>query len=490
MSRGLFIGLDVGTQGTKALCLDADAGSVVARASRSYGLIEGLPAGAAEQDPSTWMEAVGQVGAEIAAQIDPARLDGVGVSGQQHGLVVLDERQRIVRPAKLWCDTSTDVEAAELSQRLGRAIPTGFTASKVLWLARREPQSWARCRSVMLPHDYVNLRLTGRATAEAGDASGTGWFDVRRRCWDEGAAGAIDPRLPEMLPALIEPGEPAGELSPAGAESLGLPASCAGASVSAGGGDNMLSAIGAGATRPGVAVLSLGTSATVFGYAAEPVVDPEGLIAPFCDSTGGWLPLLCVMNATGVCEEVRAAFDCDLETLTAEAAQVEAGADGLLLLPYLQGERVPDLPRATATLTGLTPGLLRRGHLFRAALEGVSFNLASGLERLRRCGSSVDALRLVGGGAVNPLWRQILADALETPIQPVLEAESAALGAALQALWTVRRRSEPTLAADEVAADWVRLEPRVYEPDGRRALVYREARGRLEQTTRRLHPDS
>ena len=487
MAPGLFIGLDVGTQGTKGLCIDTGSGEVVARASSSYGLIEGLAPGAAEQDPRTWMEAVREVVREIAGRIDPLRVAGIGVSGQQHGLVVLDEHAEVVRPAKLWCDTETAPEARELAQLLGRAMPTGFTASKVLWLARHEPENFSRTRFVMLPHDFVNLRLTGAFTTEAGDASGTGWFDVGQRRWDRAALAAIDPRLAEMLPSLVEAGQPAGHLSVEGAAALGLPAACIGVPVSSGGGDNMLSAIGAGATRAGVAVLSLGTSATIFCYADEPMVDPDGLIAPFCDSTGAWLPLLCVMNATGVCAEVSAAFDCDLDTLTREAAEVEPGAGGLLLLPYLQGERVPDLPGATATLTGLGPGMLRRGRVFRAALEGVSLNLALGLERMRGLGLSVDTLRLAGGGAANPLWRQILADTLEVPVQLLVETESAALGAALQALWTERRLAGVDLGADAVAAEWVRLAPEVCEPNASRVEIYREARGRLERTTRRLH---
>jgi xylulokinase len=487
MAAGLFIGLDVGTQGTKGLCIDTTTRTVVARASRGYGLIEGLAPGAAEQDPRTWMLAVREVVGEIAKRIDPGRLAGIGVSGQQHGLVVLDEHAEVVRPAKLWCDTETAPEAAELTAQLGRAVPTGFTASKLLWLARHEPESFARTHFVMLPHDFINLRLTGAFTTEAGDASGTGWFDARLRRWDPAALAATDPRLAEMLPRLVEAGQPAGRLTPEGAAAIGLPAACAGVPVSSGGGDNMLSAIGAGATRAGVAVLSLGTSATVFCYSDRPVADPDGLIAPFCDSTGGWLPLLCVMNATGVCAEVSAAFECDLQTLTREAAEIEPGAGGLLLLPYLQGERVPDLPLATATLTGLGPGMMRRGRVFRAALEGVSLNLALGLERMRGLGLAFDTLRLAGGGAANPLWRQILADALEVPVRLLIETESAALGAALQALWTERQLAGEDTGADAVAAAWVQLAPEVIEPDASRSRIYREARQRLERTTHRLY---
>jgi D-xylulose kinase len=488
-SRSLFVGFDVGTQGTKALAIDAERGEIVARAASAYGLLEGLPAGAAEQHPETWARALRDVTQQLLASgsFDAARLGGIGVSGQQHGLVALDERREVVRPAKLWCDTSTADEARELSERLGRSVPTGFTASKILWLARHEPESWKRTRHVLLPHDWVNLQLTGALAMEAGDASGTGFFDVRERRFDARAVDAIDARLAAMLPKLVGAGEPAGELSRDGARWLGLPESCAGALVASGGGDNMLSAIGAGATRPGVAVLSLGTSATVFGYSASPVVDPEGAIAPFCDSTGGWLPLLCVMNATGVLEEIRAAFDADFDTLTSEAARVAPGCDGLVLLPHLMGERVPDLPRASGTLHGLRHGALRRGPLFRAALEGTALNVAWGVERMRGLGLAVEALGVAGGGARNRLWLEILADCLRAPIRPLAEPESAALGAALQALWTARRAEDARVTADDVAQPWIRFSSSAIEPDARRSELYGEALVRFRDLVRRVN---
>jgi xylulokinase len=332
----------------EGILLDAEQQRIVARAAQPYGLIEGLPPGTAEQHPDTWIDAITRVCAQLLAtsRIERARIAAVGVSGQQHGLVALDEDGRVVRPAKLWCDTSTADEARELSDLFGASVPTGFTASKILWLARNEPESWARTRHVLLPHDYVNYRLTGRYTMEAGDASGTGFFDPLRRSFAQVRAGMIDERLPGLLPPLLDAGEPAGRIDARGARWSGLPE---GALVSAGGGDNMMSAIGSGATRPGVVVVSLGTSGTVFTHSERPVIDPEGLIAPFCASVGGWLPLLCVMNCTGVTEEVRALTGLSHAELTEQASLVPPGCDGLLWLPYLSGERVPDLPDATGT---------------------------------------------------------------------------------------------------------------------------------------------
>ena len=318
----LFLGLDVGTQGAKALLVDENF-KVLSRASTDYGLIPGLPPGHAEQHPDTWVQAVGRITAEVFAGIDATAgaVAAVAISGQQHGLVVLDEHDEVIRPAKLWCDTSTADEAAELSSALGRSVPTGFTASKLLWLKRNEPRSWSRLRHVLLPHDYLNFVLTGEKCMEPGDASGTGFFDVCDRVFSDRDMAVIDARLGSFLPPLRQPGEWAGRLNRRGAELLTLRE---GVHVATGGGDNMTSAIGSGATVCGVVVASLGTSGTVFCHADRPPVDPRGWIAAFCGSAGGWLPLLCVMNMTGVTEAVRRAFDLvsatDLRALTERAS--------------------------------------------------------------------------------------------------------------------------------------------------------------------------
>ncbi len=487
LGDGCWVGLDTGTQGTKGMVLDAESGAIIGRASAGHGLLEGLPTGAAEQHPETWMDAIRTVCAELCAQVDPARIRGIGVSGQQHGFVPLDVDAQVIRPAKLWCDTSTAAEAAELSSLYERSVPAGFTASKILWLKRHEPENWSRLRTILLPHDYVNFRLTGAFSMEAGDASGTGFFHAPSRSFDLHEVSVIDPRVCDMLPELIDAGTPAGRLSADGAALTGFPE---GALVSSGGGDNMMSAIGSGATRPGVVVVSLGTSGTVFCHASEPVVDPDGLIAPFCDSTGGWLPLLCVMNLTGVTEEVRTAFHGDdegaHERLTAAAAAVPAGCEGLLWLPYLSGERVPDLPDATGAMLGMRPGLLTAGHLFRAAMEGTSLNLAWGVERLRGLGISVEAVRLVGGAARNPLWREILAACLGAPVTVLAEPESGALGGALQALWTDRREQGLEADIDVLASAVVATEGEPVEPDPGLVATYGEQGDRFRSEVARL----
>lgn len=480
MKTDLHLGLDVGTQGTKALLLDVERGEVVARASSAYGLIEGLAPGAAEQHPDTWWQAVRACLATLARTQDLAGVRAVGVSGQQHGFVPLDAEGRVLRAAKLWCDTETAPEARELTRLFLRHVPAGFTASKILWLKRHEPERFARLAHVLLPHDWLNYRLTGELAMEAGDASGTALLDPATRRFDARACYALDPGLEAKLPKLVPADRPMGRLSAAAARELGLPA---GIPVAPGGGDNMCAAIGSGATRPGVATLSLGTSATVFAYSRTVVLDPAGLIAPFCDSTGGYLPLLCVMNATGVLHEVARLFPGEtLEGLTRAAEAVPRGAGGLLLLPYLAGERVPDLPEASGTLLGLRPGLLTPGHLFRAALEGVALNLALGLERLRALGLPCTRVRVVGGGARNALWARILCDALGAELERLAEDESAALGAALQAAWVERGGALEPLVEACVRTVGTPLAP---EPEGVRA--YAEAGARFRDALRRLH---
>ncbi len=487
-TRALHLGLDVGTQSTKGLVVDAETSTVVARAASSYDLLEGLPVGAAEQHPNTWLEAVESVARELWQKLEPepGELRGIGVSGQQHGLVILGEGDRVLRASKLWCDTTTTAEAEELSERWGRSVPAGFSASKVLWLARHEPELWERTQRVCLPHDFLNLRLTGEFTAECGDASGTGWFDATTRTWDSTAVDTLVPEFKRRLAPLIDSGSQAGRLTPAGARILGLDEAHAGVSVASGGGDNMMSAIGAGATREGVCVLSLGTSATVSVRSETPVVDPSGAIAAFCDSAGGWLPLLCVMNATGVLSEVAEAFGATLNELTHAARKVEVGARGVEFLPFLAGERVPDLPGATGSIGGLRAGSLRPAVIFRAALEGVSLNLAWGVARMRTLGLAVDRVRLVGGGARNSLWATILADTLNVRVEPCKELESAALGAALQSLWACTRASDREADLTDLAAPFVSLEQALV-PDPDRVRLYEELQESFRASVAQLY---
>jgi xylulokinase len=364
------------------------------------------------------------------------------VSGQQHGLVALDEKGDVVRPAKLWCDTSTAVECAKIEEAVGggeralalggnRILP-GYTAPKIRWLQDHEPKNWAKTRVVMLPHDYLNFWLTGEARMELGDASGTGLLDVRTREWCEPLVEATATGLREKLPPLGSSLRSVGRVKPELAESLGLPRDVL---VSAGGGDNMMGAIGTGNLGDGVVTASLGTSGTLYACVEQPVIDPAGEIAAFCDSTDRWLPLLCTMNVTLVTELARRMFGWERGAVDAEIAKVPAGAEGLLLLPYFTGERTPSLPRGTGSLFGITDRNFTAGHLARAAMEGVTLGLGYGLRRLTELGLEPTEIRLTGGGSNSGAWRRICADIFGVPVVGLRTAEGAGLGAAVQAAW-------------------------------------------------------
>lgn len=466
MSRTLVIGIDSGTQSTKALVLDVGRRKVVGSASQAYDLIPGLPAGAKEQHPETWRDATART---IKAALKQARatageVKAIGVSGQQHGFVPLDKQGQVIRPAKLWCDTATAAECDEITRALGgpkatiralgNAVLPGFTASKILWLKRHEPRHFRRLATVLLPHDYLNWWLTGRAVMEYGDASGTALLDVRKRRWCAKALRAIDADLAEKLPPLIPSDQPVGTLQPDTARALGLSTDVL---VSAGGGDNMMGAIGTGNTSPGIVTASFGTSGTIYACADQPVVDPAGEIAAFCDSTNRWLPLLCTMNVTVATEMVRHQLDLPLDAFDKLAAKAPAGSHGLILLPYLEGERTPNVPDGTGVFFGVNTRTFTRAHLARAAMEGATLGMNYGLRRLAELGVQATQIRATGGGANSKLWRQIMADVFNAEVVTLKVGEGAAYGAALQALWCWRRQRGDDVRIEDLTARYVTL---------------------------------
>lgn len=491
------VGIDSGTQGTKALVVDAATGRVLGRGRAPHTAVEGLGPGASEQDPAVWVRAAEEAVAAALrrARIDPAKVVALGVSGQQHGFVPLDARGRVIRPAKLWNDTSTIAENEDLVAALGgtkRAIArlglspaVGFTASKILWLKRREPKSFGRLATVLLPHNYLNRWLTGRAHMEYGDASGTGLMDVRRLRWDEAAVAAVDPGLGGKLPPLSHPREPVGFVRKAVAAGFGFGRVL----VAAGGGDNMMGAIGSGNVRPGICTLSLGTSGTVYAYSGRPFVDPEGEIAAFCDSTGGWLPLLCTMNVTNTTEIVKALFGLDNARLERLARRTDAGAGGLLFLPFVDGERVPVLPSSSAVFFGLDRRTFDAAHIVRSVMEGVILNLGYGFGRMRGLGLRPSEIRATGGGSRSRLWLQIAADVLGTPVVTLRETEAAAYGAALQSVWSLRLEAGEKVAVADIAERWVAKGRLAAEPDPLNAGLYADLRARFDSLWRRLGPE-
>lgn len=465
--RTLVIGIDSGTQSTKALAVNAATGKVEGSGSKAYGLIDGLPPGAKEQDPATWMDAATDAVRQALrqAKAKPAETRALGVSGQQHGFVPLDKKGRVIRAAKLWCDTSTEAECKQITERVGglkaalqaagNAILPGFTAPKILWLKNHEPQNYQRLATVLLPHDYLNYRFTGRAVMECGDASGTALLDVRRRTWSEPLIAAVDDSLAAKLPPLISSEESVGRLQPSAAEELGLTEEVL---VSAGGGDNMMGAIGTGNTEPGVITASFGTSGTIYACAAEPIIDPAGEIAAFCDSTNRWLPLLCTMNVTSATEMIRRHYRWTHHQFENAAQSVDTGSDGLILLPYLEGERTPDLPDGTGVWLGVNRRTSQPGHFARAAMEGATLGMNYGLARLKKLGVSPDQIRATGGGAKSKLWRQIMADAFNAEVLTLQVEEGATYGAALQALWCWRRRQGEKVSITALTRQFVQCD--------------------------------
>ena len=418
-----FVGLDVGTTGVKAIAVSPQ-GEVVARAEREYPLSTPAP-GWAEQDPEDWWRAseaaLAAVGADDAA--------GIGLSGQMHGLVALDESDRVIRPAILWNDQRTAAECEEIERRVGveqlirltgnRAL-TGFTAPKLLWLRTHEPEAYGRIRHVLLPKDYVRLRLTGEYATDVADASGTLLFDVAGRRWSAELLEALEVPA-EWLPTALE--------SPAvsGRTARGTP-------VAAGAGDQAAGALGVGVAGPGPLSVVLGTSGVVFAALPAYAPEPEARLHVFCHAVPGtWHAMGVMLSAAGSLRWFRDAFAPGepYDRLLAGAEDVEPGADGVLFLPYLSGERTPHAdPRARAAFIGL--GLEHgRAALTRAVLEGVAYGLRDSLELVRRPGVQAEYGRVSGGGARSRLWLRIVASTLAIPLELTVAEEGAAFGAAL-----------------------------------------------------------
>jgi xylulokinase len=464
----MYLGIDCGTQGTKAVVLDAERGTVVGEGAASHRLLSG-PDGRREQDPADWIAAfvAATHGALASAGLEGREIRGIGVSGQQHGLVLLDTQGKVLRPAKLWNDTESTAQNDRLLDhlggvrgsldRLGVAIAPGYTVSKLLWTRERHPDVFARIAQVLLPHDYLNFWLTDRACAEYGDASGTGYFDVRTRDWDLDLLRHIDPqgRLEAALPELIEAHQPVGRVRPEVARQLGISPD---AWVASGGGDNMMGAIGTGNIAPGAITMSLGTSGTLYAHSDRPTISEHPSVATFCSSSGGWLPLVCTMNLTNANAAVRDLLQLDLDAFNALLGEAPIGAGGITVLPFFNGERVPALPHATASILGLTADNLTRANLCRAVVEGVTFGLRYGLDLLRDSGLQSRAIRLIGGGARNPLWRQMVADIMNAEVVCTAHSEAAALGGAIQAAWCVARQTRPTASLAELCERCVALD--------------------------------
>ena len=439
----LFLGIDVSTTGSKALLVD-ERGAVAASATTPHAVHRPRPLWS-EQDPHEWWAAaVASVRRVLAESETPgAAVASVGLTGQMHGLVLLDEARNPLRAAILWNDQRTSAECDEIRDRMGgraalvRATGndalTGFTAPKILWVRRHEPEVHARVRHVLLPKDYIRLRLTGVAAMDKADGSGTLLFDLEARGWSAEVLRRLE--IPaEWLPPTFEGTETTGRITAEAAAATGL---AEGTPVVAGGGDQAAGAVGAGAVRPGIVALTLGTSGVVFATTERPLVEPEGRLHAFCHAAPGlWHFMGVTLAAAGSLQWYRdtLAPGQDFDALLHEAEAAPAGSEGLVFLPYLSGERTPHPdPQARGCFVGLTVRH-RRAHLTRAVLEGVAFSLRDCFELLSGAGvGEVREVRVAGGGAKGPLWRRIVASVLGLDLVTVNSTEGAAYGAGLLA---------------------------------------------------------
>jgi xylulokinase len=440
-----LLGIDVGTGGTRAIVVD-EGGRVVASATGEHAAFASPRTGWAEQDPRDWWRACGEAVRAAIAASGGDEIGCVGFSGQMHGSVLLDEGGDVIRPALLWCDQRTDEQCRAITERVGaeRLIEltsnpalTGFTLPKLLWVREREPDLWGRVRTVLLPKDYVRFRLTGERATDVADASGTLMFDVTNRRWSAEMLEATEIDA-SLLPRAFESPEVTGRVSAEGAAATGLRE---GTPVVAGGGDQAAGAVGMGIVRPGAVSATIGTSGVVFAATDRPALDPRGRVHTFCHAIPGRWHVMGVTLAAGLSlrwfrdtfgagpDDGRDAY----ERLSAEAAGVPPGADGVLWAPYLMGERTPHLdPHARAALVGLAASH-GRGHVVRAILEGVAFSLRDTFTIFDEMRVPVGSVRLGGGGARGRLWRQIQADVYGRAVELVEAEEGAAYGAALLA---------------------------------------------------------
>jgi xylulokinase len=511
-----LLGLDIGTSGAKALLCD-QRGTVLATATAEYPLHSPRPLWS-EQDPADWWRGARAAIVDVLRQAgaDGAQVAGLGLTGQMHGAVFLDARDQVIRPALLWNDQRTAAECAEITERVGAArlieiagnpALTGFQAPKIVWLRNHEPENYARLARVLLPKDYIRLLLTGVAAADASDAAGTLLLDLHARDWSDEILRALDiPRA--WLPNVVEGPDVTGSLLPEVAAELGLPA---GLPVIAGGGDNAAAAVGTGITRTGVISSSIGTSGVLFAHADTIALDPQGRLHTFCHAVPGKYHLMAVtLSAGGSFQWLRNLFrisdfgfsiedPADLQSkiqnpklsydqLTALAAEAPIGAEGLIFLPYLTGERTPHLdPLARGAFVGLT-SRHTIGHMARAVMEGVTFSLRDGLEIMRALGLPLGEVRATGGGGRSALWRQMQADIYGAEVATLAAEEGPAYGAALLAGIGSGLFADVGAAVDQcvVVSGTTQPDPAAQERYNQVYAVYRDLYGKLRESMHQL----
>jgi len=440
------LGIDVGTSGSRALLLGED-GTLIGSTTADHAPFRSPMAAWAEQDPEDWWRASQEAVRALLKRtsVSPASISAVGLSGQMHGAVLLDEDGAVLRPAIIWCDQRTEQECRWLDRLVGPArlleltanpALTNFTLTKLLWVRTHEPGLWSRVRHVLLPKDYIRYRLSGEYAIDVADASGTLMLDVVARRWSQEMMEAVGID-PGVLPALFESPEVCARVSGAGSAATGLPS---GTPIVAGAGDQAAGAVGMGITRPGTVSATLGTSGVVFAATDRPFLDPGGRLHTFCHAIPDRWHVMGVTQAAGLSLRwlrdqygMAPGGDAAYEEMVREADAVAPGADGVLWAPYLMGERTPHRdPNVRAALLGMAASHTR-GHVVRAVLEGVAFSLRDTFTIFSELGLPVEKVRVGGGGARSPIWRQIQADVYGRDVETVETEEGAGYGAALLA---------------------------------------------------------
>lgn len=496
MSERMLMGIDLGTSGVKVALFD-EKGARICSCTEEYPLSQPRN-GWAEQNPEDWWHGVQRAVRTVLDGIDgkSAEIAGIGLSGQMHGLVMLGEDGRVLRPAILWCDQRTAKECEEITARVGKErlmeltmspALTGFTASKILWVRNHEPQIYEKCRKILLPKDYIRYRLTGELATDVSDASGMQLLDIAHRDW----SGEVLQKLEidrSLLGKVYESPEVTGQLSREAAEVTGLRV---GTPVVGGAGDNAAAAIGCGVVRDGDCFTTIGTSGVVFAHSSALRGDPRGRIHSFCAAVPGEYHVMGVTLAAGLslrwfrdcfCREEKEEADSEgvdvYRVMDEEASAVPIGANRLLYLPYLMGERTPHLdPYARGAFVGLSASHSRADCL-RAVMEGVTFSLRDALGVFEECRVDVRRMMACGGGAVSPLWRQMLADVFGCPVNTAVSGEGGALGAALlagvgtgvyssvfqacDAVIRIRTEQEPDIAAGQAYMPYYQLYRQLY----------------------------
>lgn len=418
-----LIGIDIGTSGTKAALFDID-GNVIKSSTAEYGMSQPYN-GWAEQDPQDWWNAVQKTLADIWTD----GVAGIGLSGQMHGLVMLDEKNEVIRPAIIWCDQRTAAECDEITDIIGRkrliditANPamTGFTASKIMWVKKHEPENYAKCRHILLPKDYIRFKLTGEFATDVSDAGGMQLLDIKNRCWSDEVAEKLGIDT-DMLPKVYESTEITGY--------------CKGVSVAAGGGDNACAAVGCGIVRSGKAFTTIGTSGVVYVHTDKPMTDPDGRIHTFCAAVPGKWHVMGVTQAAGLSLKwFRENFAAELSyrEIDERVNKIPIGSERLLYLPYLMGERTPHIdPFARGVFFGIS-AMHRKEHFMRAVMEGVAFSLRDCFEVLKENNIVINEMAVVGGGSRSAVWGEMLSGVYNMSVRP-LDSEGAAFGAAILA---------------------------------------------------------